>query len=384
MLTFTIVAALPLSVITSYAELESSKTIFSSGRIISPSPSQFIIKAANLPLSTITPGSSSYVSNWASILHSLGINSLRLYDGQLWHINMVQNPTTWATGLDSLLTHIANAGFKCYFYALSDPWGGELGINDASYPASYQPMEMNLAKSYIDKLAGNNSLNHNFITDPRILMWSVSNEVDFGNPSSPNSYYYWTVEMCDYIKSKGGKTTIPSPRLNNGYDLYTPQTTPMLTGHVDFLEMHMYGIWQLASYYSLGNNQYNWTSWEEWLKGVLSTAVNGRGPFDMDHVLLGEFGLWRGSGSDSGLTAYSFTDQNRVDYYAHYFNVINQLEIKNVCFHYAIENRDQLAYANYPRYGMIASVPYPPYSTDPEGMLYPGSEVIASNFGGTA
>jgi hypothetical protein len=53
----------------------------------------------------------------------------------------------------------------------------------------------------------------------------------------------------------------------------------------------------------------------------------GIGPYDMDHVLLGEFGLWRGVGTGQGLTHYDFTDQNRVDYYTYYFNVVKKLGI---------------------------------------------------------
>ena len=42
-------------------------------------------------------------------------------------------------------------------------------------------MNINTVKSMIDKLAGNNALGHNFITDPRIIAWAVGNEVSLAH-----------------------------------------------------------------------------------------------------------------------------------------------------------------------------------------------------------
>jgi hypothetical protein len=360
----------------------SSQYNFTSARSLSSSG--FIIKAADTALNTIKPGDPSYVSNWSSILKgTLGVNTLRLYcggNGDVWHINMVNNPSTWAVNLESLLETVDNAGFKCYFFSLGDPWGGELGINDPTYLTT-TPMALNLAKTYIDKLAGNNSLKHNFIADPRIVMWSVGDEVDFGNPASPNSNYYWVIDMCDYIRSYGGKTTVPYARLNGGWDdSYLAQTEPMLVGHVDYLETHLYGIWQLATEFSLGNNQYNWAGWKSWLEGALQKTMTSRGSFSVDQLLLGEFGLWRGSGTDDGLTAYSFTDQNRIDYYTNYFAALREVGLKNACFHDSIEQNSQYSTNHYCRYGMITPVPDGTHFTGPAGQSYSGATVIKTNF----
>jgi hypothetical protein len=348
-----------------------------------PTPSQFIIRAADTPLDVIKPGSASYQSNWATIMKdTLELNTLRLQcggEGDVWGINMINNPNTWATNLESLLNEVGNASLRCYFYSLGDPWGGELGINDQATNIS-ATISITQAESYIDKLAGNNSLNHNFITDPRIALWSVSNEVDFGNPAAPNSNYYWTIQMCDYIRSKGGAVTVPYPRINGGWDQYFQQVEPMLQGHVDYLETHVYGIYQLGTQYSLGNNQYDWAGWDTYLKGALSNIVTYRGTFDMNHIIIGEFGIWRGTGTDAGLTLYNFTDQNRVDYYTNYFNAINQLGFKNVCFHYSIEENAQY-YSGYCRYGMVTPIPDGTHFTGPAGQPYPGCEVIEANFG---
>jgi hypothetical protein len=142
-------------------------------------------------------------------------------------------------------------------------------------------------------------------------------------------------------------------------------------------------VWQLTNLYSLGGQTYDWAGWESWLYETLQDQVANRGSFDIDHIILGEFGIWRGEGSDMGLTAWSFTDMNRIDYYTHYFNVIKRLELKNVCFHYSIEENAQYGNANYCRYGMITPVPDGIHYTSSAGMLYPGGEVIKSNLGST-
>ena len=352
---------------------------------ISPALSSgFVIKAADTFLNTIKPRDASYVSNWASILKgTLGVNTLRLFsggNGDVWHINMIKNPTTWAVNLENLLSTVNAAGFKCYFYSLGDAWGGLLGINDqaVNIPAA---MDITTAKSYIDKLAGSNSLNHNFIADSRIAMWSIANEVDFGSQSSPNSNYYWTIAMCDYIRARGGKTTVPSPRVGEWGTITMPQTEPMLRNHVDYLETHNYGIWQLANWYSLGNNQYNWAGWKSWLKGGLQTVMNSRGSFSVDQVILGEFGIWRGSGSEMGLTAYSFTDQNRIDYYTNYFAALREVGFKNACFHASIEQNSHYDEEDSCRYGLITPVSDGIHFTGPAGQPYPGAEVIKTYFG---
>jgi hypothetical protein len=368
----------------SSTDFTTSKILSGQGVVQYITPGGFMIRAANTPLDTITPGAASYQANWASFMKdTLGLNTLRLMGGgegpQLQRINMIDYPNEWATNLDALLQRTDSAGLKVYFYSLGDMWGGELIKNDQAADIS-SVMSLIEAKGYIDRLGGANALNHNFLADPRILMWSVGNEIDFGSASSPNANYYWVIGICDYIRSYGGKVTVPYARLG-GWDQYFAHTEPMLRGHVDYLETHLYGIWQLATYYSLGSNQYNWDAWKAWLKTQLQIAVDYRGAFDLDHVLLGEFGMWRGSGTDSGLTAYTFTDQNRVDYYTHYFEALREVGFKNACFHYAIEENSQYGNSQFCRYGMITPVPDGLHFTGPAGQPYPGAEVIKANFG---
>ena len=371
------------------SSITTSATLTLSGYIQSNPTSNFIIKAADTGLNVIKPSAASYQTNWATIIKdTLGCNTLRFMcggEGDVWRINMVQNPNTWAANLESLLQAVDNAGLKCYFYTLGDVWGGELGIIDTGSTF----MDITLAKTYIDKLAGNNSLNHNFITDPRIAMWSVANEAMIGTVSSSgvvttNSNYQWIIQMCDYIGSKGGKVVVPSPRVTvNGDDWNSDfkYTEPLLRGHVDYLEAHRYGIWDLATYCSLGNQQYNWTEWKNIMQEQLQAMSDYRGDFSMQKIILGEFGIWRGTGSDQGLTNWTFTDQNRVDYYTNMFQAINNVGLENVCFHYSIEENAYYGSTEFCRYGMISPVPDGIHFTGPSGQTYPGCEVIEENFG---
>ena len=347
-----------------------------------PATGKVYIKAASIGLNIIKPGTDSYQANWVANLKNLNINTIRLVcggEGDIWHINMIQNPNTWAQNLESLLAAVDSAGFKCYFYSLGDPWGGELGINDQD-PDIPSTISVAQAKVYLEELAGNNALGHNFLSDPRVAMWSVANEVNFGDPSNPNANYGWVIAICDYIRSKGGVVTVPYARLYDEWDQYLPKVAPMLVGHVDYLETHDYGIWQLANQYSLGNKAYDWAAWENWLYDDLKTSLAGIGSFDMDHVLLGEFGIWRGVGTGQGLTHYDFTDQNRVDYYTHYFNVIKKLGLKNLSFWLSIEENAYYGEPEQPRFGMITPVPDNIHFFDPAGQPYPGYDVIKLNY----
>ena len=312
------------------------------------------------------------------------MNTVRLFtgsEGDIWGTNMVTNSANdaWADNLESLLTTLDSSGLKCVFFTLGDPWGGQLGISDIR-----SIMDLTTAKSYIDKLAGNNKLHHNFVTDPRILYWSVGNEVNIGTAVSSttatlNSQGTWIIQMCDYIRSKGGKVAVPSPSVNTAIvDGLTDNTLfkwtePLLRGHVDYLEYHFYGIWELGRHYSLGNQQYDWTGWKANMQQILKTMISERGDFSINNVVIGEFGLWRGTGTDSGLTNWYFSDTNRRDYYNNMFQAINSAGILNIGFHMSFDEVISDGSLAYP------TMPYP--VIDPTGEPYPyAADIIRQNF----
>lgn len=331
-------------------------TLSASGTVQYGPPSTFNILGANTGINIFNPNALNYHADAGTILkNTLGVNVVRLMmgsEGDIFGINMVNYAANdaWADHLEYLLVTIDSMGLKCYFYTLGCPWGGELGIKDPIYDQT--PMNINLAKTYIDKLAGNNKLGHNFITDPRILVWSVGNEATIAIASSPTSVTLtsngnWIIQMADYIRSKGGKVVVPSPYVDtraidgDPINIAFRWSEPLLRGHVDYLEAHIYGVWELVNHHSLGNQQYDWAGWKAEMQGVLQTKlISNRGSFSVDQISLGEFGIWRGTGSDSGLTNWYFSDVNRRDYYTYYFQAIEAVGLRNVCFHYSFEEKD--------------------------------------------
>jgi hypothetical protein len=276
------------------------------------------------------PNSSGYISNSWQIVEDLGLNEIRVLCGQYgdtWQINPSVYPNTWAQNLENFLTLADSHHVKVVFWAMGTIWGTDFGILGPSWGDSMTPIPT--AKAIVDQLTGNNYLGHNFITDPRIAYWDVDNEPDLTDPTDLD----WVIQMCDYIRSKGGKTTVASPRMNNdwirGLDFST--FVPLLGDHVDFLEFHYYGIWELGAYHTV-NGVPNWDSWEAYYKTQVQQIISGRGSFGMDEIILGEFGLWRGAGSDAG-TSTTYTDADRAEYYTRTLRVFNQLGIKNWCFH---------------------------------------------------
>jgi len=334
-----------LSPVFSSGLITSSTTLSAQGVIQLPASSA--IHGADISINVLYPSSANYIPTAWQVIEGLGINELRCFvgmEGDVWGLDM-NTHTNWAQNLDAFLTLASSHNVKVVFYELGTQWGGMLGIIP---PTAGTPTPIASAKLMIDKLAGNNALNHDFITDSRIGYWSISNEVDFGDPASPNAAYTWTIQMCDYIRSKGGKVAVPYPRINGGWEQYFNKIEPLLRGHVDYLETHVYEIWQLANYYSLGNNQYNWAGWKATTKSALQNIMTYRGSFDMEHLIIGEFGIWRDTGSDAGLTNYVFTGDNRRDYYTNFFNAFNELGLKNWCIHDLFVERNRAAgFANY-------------------------------------
>lgn len=375
-----------------------SNVVSSANGVVSSDAYSFNIRGTAIGENIFNPNAINYHGNAGAILKNLGVNVVSIStgsEGDVWGINMVNNAVNdaWADNLESLLATINSTGFKCYLYDLGDPWGGELGIQDPSgIMGSNPPMDITLAKTYIDKLAGNNKLNHNFITDPRISFWHVASEAVIGtgvlqklNMSHylitiiPNSNYYWIIQMCDYIRSKGGKVVVPSPAVDTStidgisWNTNFKWTEPLLQGHVDYLEWHNFGLWELGTYYSLGNQTYDWAGWKANMQKQLQTMVDYKGNFTINQLIYGEFGIWRGTGTDAGLVNWYFNDVNRRDYYNNIFQAIENVGLINVCFHYSFEEQRKdgsLAYPTLP-FGVI----------DPNGQPYLyASDIIKQNY----
>ena len=158
-----------------------------------------------------------------------------------------------------------------------------------------------------DQLAGNNSSGHNLITDPRILGWVTSNELDVSNETILN----WNLQVVDHIRSLGSKVMVASPNVSGDNEFGV--TLPLFNVNVDYVNIHSY---LLSKFY---NNSHimDHTSFFTLYKSYLETAVvqptlqNG---YSLNQVILGEFGLWIGPCSDQRIAA-NFTNEEKAVYY---------------------------------------------------------------------
>jgi hypothetical protein len=307
----------------------------------------FNLRGASVSANCFVPTAQSYYPNAWQLLKAAGVNWIRVSggtEGDVNHFNIKNYPNEWAQNLDNFLAQADSYGIKVSFGSLGNPHDTLFGIRSPGTSDQSDPnaafTSISDAKAMIDQLAGNNNLNHNFLTDDRVLGWVTSNEVYIGPSTSSNPNYDgpfildWNLQLLDYIRSKGGKAWMSSPTVvqgsSDGYDF--AQVVPLVAGHVDFLEAHYYKEWELMTYYHNGGI-YDWAGFQEFYKDLLiSEMVNVRGNFSLDNVLLGEFGMWLGSGSDVAVT-HTYTAQERQNYYQAVLSAAKAAGITNLCQH---------------------------------------------------
>lgn len=320
----------------------------------SPTPiTNFQMRGADVASDVFVPTASNYNPNAWQLLKEAGINTICVFgdiegeDGSL-QININDYPNTWAQNLNSFLSEAAQNGIEVYFQSLGDSWGNLFGIISPGETAGgLPPTPITQAETMINELAGNNSLGHDFITDPRILGWVTSNEVDISNQTILN----WNLQVASYIRSLGGKAWLGSPSVNGDYEFSL--TLPLLQGNVDYVDIHAY---LLSEFYN-NSNVMDYTSFFNFYKSYLETAVvqpalqNG---YSLSQVILGEFGLWTGTGSDQGITA-NFTDAERSVYYQAVFDAAKADGIQNVLFHTFFEEIEPDGAYLEPNYGVVDS-----------------------------
>lgn len=106
--------------------------------------------------------------------------------------------------------------------------------------------------------------------------------------------------------------------------------------------------------------------------GQFREMINDRGNFSINQIILGEFGMWWGNGTDMGLNNWNFSDSNRINYYTNIFQAIKEAGVENACFHYAIDEtglNGDVAYSAH--YGVV----------DPLGQSYANlTEIIEQNY----
>ncbi|MFH1228794.1 MAG: hypothetical protein V1678_00015 [Candidatus Aenigmatarchaeota archaeon] len=298
--------------------------ISSSGNFVQPNT--FTIRGTSMTIEVLTPTARNYYHNAWQLLKEVDANAIRVsggIEGDVAHLNMINYPNEWAQNLDYFLSTAAQNGFKVYFSSLGTAYGTLFGIVSPGDTAigPFASTSITQAKTMIGKLAGNNSLNHNFITDPRVLGWVTSNEDDIFNSTVLN----WNLELCDYIRSLGGKAWLGQPVYNGVFDDWAI-IEPILRGHMDMMDVHIGAagaFYNDPTYTAFYNLYYN---------ALYNHVIRNRGNFTLDQIILSEFGIWRGIGAGNGLDNITFTDLDRQTYYKSVFDSAKNTNIKNIMF----------------------------------------------------
>lgn len=337
-----------LTIRPSYA-LSAYSTVTSSGTISYSTSSPFVSRGTNVDLNTLTPGLRKYQPNGWAILQDLGVNVIDIRGGGegdyyiRWNIN--NYPNEWAANFNNFLSQADSHGIKVTFSLLGTDWDTMFGIQCPEPYRGIAGTTVLQAKSMVDKLAGNNSLNHNFLTDPRVMAWSPANEVDIGNSVTRN----WVLQILDYMKSKGATVYVSCP-INTSFSstwlesISFQATEPILRGHVDFLCFHIYEVHIAYQAQENGQDVYN-VMYNHFKANLQQYMINGRGATPVDKLVLGEFGLWVGYYDSMGVSA-NFTEQTRGAYYHAIYQACADLGIKHIFNYYCFAD-------NNPRYEIV-------------------------------
>jgi hypothetical protein len=353
---FFLMSLLAMPVSSEASTFSASQSVAITG-VIGHNDRGFQMRGAFVSSEVFIPGSTNYQPNAWQLLKSVGINTICVdggTEGDIAHLNINTYPNEWAPNLNNFLSAADQNGIKVYFNNLGKSWGTLFGIiSPGDTLGPYPPTPIAQAEAMVDDLAGNNLLGHDFITDTRVVGWRTSNEVNITDPTILN----WNLQLADYIRSKGGKAWLSSPYFGGdwtgGYNFRL--TEPLLQGHVDFLEAHYY---LLSEFISSGMD---YTAYYNFCKSYLQTAmVQSRGDYSLSHVILGEFGMWEGSGSDSGINA-TFTDAERQIYYQAIFDAARDAGIQNIVLFdfFTLKKSDGTCLT--PNYGVV----------DTSGRFYP-------------
>jgi hypothetical protein len=269
----------------------------------------------------------------------LGFTAIRCSGGKSGNVAGVNinNDPDWAENLEALLSKADSYGLKLVFHELGNPWGTELGILAPYF--NYRPTtpytSIPDAITMIDKLGGNNSLGHNFLTDSRVPFWHVTNEA----PISEQVVRDWTAAVADHIRSHGGKTMSTLKGDGVPYADFAP-IIAFAEQHLDYLDAHeyLYGV-------VVNDIRTEGASADIYQKvydqGILryGMMLDTRGSFPTDRVVLGEWGFWhdsmRGPGAVDPLTV---THQQHADYIRAAFDAMIDVGITNHFYHLPIDD----------------------------------------------
>ena len=321
-------------------------------------------RGAFVMLSNFHPDYDYYVPNRWEAIDDLNINYVTFNgggEGYPFDFHMLRDPSGWASNLETLLTQMNANGVQTSFIALGSIWDEFFGIQ---YPA----INIAAAKAMIDQLAGDNSLGHDFITDPRIWCWIVDDEIDLDDAGLTS----WCLDLCDYIRGKGGKAAIAYPRVGSlGWESGTRSQVvePILRGHVDYLIYHAYYTDQYM-------DDPTFDTWYAFQHDKFTDYLSGIEDFLPTDVFINAWGIWSGSGSGSGYTGV-VTETQQHTYYRATMAAARDAGIVNIAFYYLFESFNQGSYhlvavndVQLPAYSVVKSF-YVDEVTPPEPPIPP-------------
>jgi hypothetical protein len=303
--------------------------------------SAFLIRGTFVRLNTIYYCPSlgwkplSYQPNAWTILQDLGVNLIRVSggsEGDVCHFNIDKYPSEWAQNLEDFLATANAHGIKVVFNSLGNQWGTLFGIVCPDIHQDVIGTPIDKAKSMIDKLAGENALNHNFLIDERIPFWFVADEPDFNNPETRD----WCIQILDYMRSKGARVAVSSPwnsSIPNEYPWLQRQDLhlfePVLRGHVDYFSINIFSGHTMAiRAQQSGTSVYQVVY--DYFKDVLTRYfIDRRGSMPIENLILGSFGIqhdyewYRGE-------KIKVSDQTVREYYQAVYQCARDLGIRNI------------------------------------------------------
>jgi len=290
-----------------------SRPVTSSGTIAYPST--FVYRGTNLGYPVLLPGYENYAPNAFQILQDLGINTISVNCGTegdlLWNIRITPN---WAQNLDSFLSLCDGYGIKVVFKTLGE-------AKYTTYFGIVPGENISLAKNDIDKLAGNNVLGKNFITDPRIAFWIIDNEPDFDNAT----LIAWEQEMGSYLMQKGANVAVcGSVRASHEDD---STWIPLVRDYSNFIVIHHYHLQIVQKAQNEGKDIFN--TMYPIFKENIEVALSVRGDIPLSNIIFGEFGLLHGDVEFQGYR-YNFSEETRGEYYRAVFQACKDTGIGGV------------------------------------------------------
>lgn len=279
-------------------------------------PTGFVIQGATLSAGHLHEGCINYVPNAFEIIEDLRINTIRIYGAGFSDWSMVHNPDTWDKSLDNFLALCSSHGLKVVFQ--------EVGRTSSNPMFGIYPGEdIALSKSKVDRLAGNNNLGKNFLTDPRIALWILVNEPNLGDTNLLN----WCREIGAYFKTKGAKVSAVGFADVNG-DSRLQTWVPLIRDSSTHLVIHKYFAWQAQDAQDSGANIFD--TIYPLFKAILEDFKSIRGDIPLQNLIIGEVGLPRGEFRWTGGRITNFTEETRGPYYRAVFQACKDAGIEAV------------------------------------------------------